>query len=271
MGGAVLGLTALASVVGEIDPARRAELAAYWLQSAAVAGERVKLPVSERPVLGSAESRRLRSRGLIPGVLYGREQPVAIAIPERDLRAALTGAGGTHAVLDVVVDGGKVHSSVLKEYQQDPVRGRITHVDLQEVRLDQPIQTALTVTLVGEPAGAKEGGVLSQVTNEVNVEALPLEIPEHLEVDVSEMHIGDTLRLNELTVPQGVTLLDDPEGTVLATVTMPTRVEEPEEVLAEGEEGELEGVPAEQRPEGGAEGAAEPGAAAAGGEGTVGG
>ena len=110
--------------------------------------------------------------------------------------------------------------------------------------------------------------MLSQVTNEVNVEALPLEIPQHLEVDVSGMHIGDTLRLAELHVPGNVTLLDDPEETVLATVTQPTRVEEPEEVVEEGEEA-AEGVAEGEQPEGAAEGAAEPEAAEAGGEGTA--
>jgi large subunit ribosomal protein L25 len=233
-----------------------------------VAGERVKLVVQERTILGSPEARRLRKRGLIPGVLYGREEPVAIAIAERDLRAALTGAGGTHAVLDVVVGNGKAHSSVLKEYQQDRVRGNLTHVDLQEVRLDRPIQAAVSVTLVGEAAGVKEGGVLSQPTTEVNVEALPLEVPDHLEFDVSEMHIGDTARLSELHVPDGVTFLDDPEEVVLATVTQPTRVEEPEEVLEEGEEA-VEGLAEGEQPEGATESPGEPGAAAAGGEGTV--
>jgi large subunit ribosomal protein L25 len=113
----------------------------------------------------------------------------------------------------------------------------ITHVDLQEVRLDQPIQSAVVVTLIGESVGVKEGGVLSQVTNDVNVEGLPLEIPQHLELDVSGMHIGDTLRLADLAVPEGITLLDDPEETVLATVTQPSREELPEGEAAEGEEG----------------------------------
>jgi large subunit ribosomal protein L25 len=214
----------------------------------------VKLTVSERTKLGSRESRRLRKQGLIPGVLYGRSKPIAITVGERDLRAALTGSAGTHAVLDVAVDGGSEHSAILKEFQRDKVRGAILHVDLQEVRLDRPIHSAVAVVLVGESAGVKEGGVLSQVTNEVNVEALPLEIPQHLEVDVSAMHIGDSLRLSELEVPDGVTLLDDPEETVLATVTVPTRVEEPEEELAEGEEAAAEGeAPAEAPTEAAAE------------------
>jgi large subunit ribosomal protein L25 len=233
-----------------------------------MAGERVKLPVVERTRLGSAESRRLRKQGLVPGILYGRSDPVAICIGERELRAALSTAGGSHAVLDVAIDGGREQSAILKEYQRDKVRGTIVHVDLQEIRLDQKIHSAVVLTLVGESAGVKEGGVLSQVVTEVHVEGLPLEIPQHLDVDVSGMHIGDSLRLAELAVPAGLTLLDDVE-TVLATVTMPTRVEEPGETLAEGEEGGLEGVPAEQQPEGGAEGAAEPDASAAGGEGTV--
>jgi len=208
----------------------------------------VKLLVQNRAVLGSAESRRLRRQGLIPGVLYGREAPVSISIPERDLRSALTSKGGLNAVLDVVVDGGKAHSSVLKDYQQDPVRGLITHVDLQEVRLDQPIRATVPLQLHGEAAGVKEGGVLSQVTNELNVEALPMEVPEHLEVDVSELGIGDSLRLSALTAPEGVILLDDPEETVLATVTAPTREIEPEPVegeeAAEAEEAAAEGEPA---------------------------
>jgi large subunit ribosomal protein L25 len=221
-----------------------------------VAGERVKLDVSERTKLGSSESRRLRRQGLVPGILYGRAEPVAICIGERELRAALSTAGGSHAVLDVAVDGGSEHSAILKEYQRDKVRGTITHVDLQEIRLDQLIHSAVSITLVGEPAGVKEGGVLSQVVNEVHVEGLPLEIPQHLDVDVSGLRIGDSLRLAELEVPDGITVLDDLETTVLASVSMPTRVEEPEVEAVEGEEA-AEGEAPEDAGEGAAPEAAE--------------
>jgi large subunit ribosomal protein L25 len=217
------------------------------------------LVVQNRAVLGSAESRRLRRRGLVPGVLYGREDPVAISIAERDLRTALTTRGGLNAVLDVVVDGGKAHSSVLKEYQQDKIRGRITHVDLQEVRLDQPIHATVPVTLHGEAEGVKEGGVLTQVTSEVNVEALPMEVPEHLEADISEMQIGDTLRLSAVKLPEGVTLLDDPDEIVLASVTQPRIEEEPEtaeagEEPAEGEAAEGGEAVTDEAAESGADG-----------------
>src|SRR5437660_5474852 len=234
-----------------------------------MAGERIKLTVRERDSRGSADARRLRKQGFIPGVLYGKgKQSHAICVPERELRRVLTGAGGLHAILDVVLEGEETtHASILKDYQSDPIRGHISHIDLQEVRLDQPIQASVNVQLVGEPAGAKEGGVLSQVQREINVEALPMEIPEHLDLDVSGMAIGDTLRLADLPAHEGVTYLDDPEETVLATVTMPTKVEEPEPEVEEGEELPEGEVPeGEEAPEGAAEGAAEPAADAAAGD-----
>jgi large subunit ribosomal protein L25 len=228
-----------------------------------VAGERVKLEVAQREGRGSADARRLRRQGLIPGVLYGRgKSPHAICVPERELRRVLTGEGGLHAILDVVLDGQKTtHASILKDYQQDVLTGRLAHVDLQEVRLDQPIQAQVVVELVGEAQGVTEGGVLSQVVREITVEALPLEVPERIELDVSAMEMGDTLRLEDLPPREGVNYLDDPE-IVLATVTMPTRIVEPEpEEVEELEEGELpEG---EEAPEGAAEEAAAEGEAEA--------
>jgi large subunit ribosomal protein L25 len=236
-----------------------------------VADDRIRLEVQEREQRGSRESRRLRRAGLIPGVLYGRgAEPRAICLPERELRRVLTGSHGLHAILDVVLEGQKtVHPSILKEFQRDPVRGYLSHVDLMEVRLDQPIQALVAVELVGEPAGVKEGGVLSQVNREVNVEALPMEIPERLELDVSAMQINDTMRLADLPSREGVTYLDDPEETVLATVTPPTRIVEPE-VPEEEEEG-LEVAEGEEAPEEAAEAPAEAGAeAVAGSEGESG-
>ena len=225
-----------------------------------MAGERIRLEVKERERVGSRESRRMRREGLVPGVLYGRSKPHSIAVPERELRRALTSEGGLNAILDVVLEGQKTtHPSILKQYQQDPLKGRLIHIDLQEVRLDVKIHATVPIHLVGgdDAPGVREGGVLSQVTRDVNVEALPMEIPEHIDLDVSGMQMNDTLRLADLKATEGVTLLDDPEGTVLATVTMPTREVEPEpteEELAEGEEA-AEGEEGEA-PEGAADEAA---------------
>jgi large subunit ribosomal protein L25 len=235
-----------------------------------MAGERTKLTVSERKRLGSSETRRLRKQGLIPGVLYGRGEPVAICVEERELRRALTGAGGLHSILDVQIDGtGQAHASILKDYQVDKVRGSVTHVDLQEVRLDQTIHAVVTVTLVGgeDAPGVREGGVLSQPLRELNVEALPLEVPEHIDLDVSQMEMGGTLRVADIPAGDGVTLLDDPE-TVVATVTTPTREVVPEEAL-EGAEAEELAEGAEGETAEGAEAPAEPEAEAAGDQGTV--
>jgi large subunit ribosomal protein L25 len=238
------------------------------LQSGAVAGERIKLQVKDRGSRGSRDARRLRRQGLVPGVLYGAKiESHPFCVEERELRRVLSGGGGLHVILDVELEGQKsTHPSVLKAYQQDPIKGRLLHVDLQEVRLDQPIQAIVSVTLVGEAAGTKEGGVLSQVSRELNVEALPLEVPEHIDADVSALRIGDTLRLADLSAIEGVTFLDDPEETVLATVTLPTRVEEPEPEEEELEEG-AEVPEGEEAPEGAAEQApGEAGAEAGAGE-----
>jgi len=185
----------------------------------------------------------MRAQGVIPGVLYGNGGSQAIAVVERDLRAAVSGASGMHAILDVVVEGQQtVHPSVLADYQQDPIRGTISHVDLREVRLDRPITAAVVVQLVGESPGVKTGGVLSLVTREVHVEALPGNIPEHLEADLSGMEVGDVLRLEDLPAIPDVTFLDDPHETVIATVSTPRGLveleeEAAEEEAAEGEEG----------------------------------
>ncbi|HET8873891.1 MAG TPA: 50S ribosomal protein L25 [Gaiellaceae bacterium] len=217
-----------------------------------MAGERVKIEVQQRESRGSADARRLRRQGLIPGVLYGRgKSPHPFSVHERELRRALTGPAGLHAILDVVLDGQKTsHASILKDYQQDVITGRLAHVDLQEVRLDQPIQAQVVIELVGEAAGSIEGGVLSQVTREINVEALPLEVPERIEVDVSPMQMGDTLRLADIAVQEGVTFLDDPEETVIATVTVPTQIVEPEPEEEEELEEGAELAEGEEAPEG---------------------
>jgi large subunit ribosomal protein L25 len=226
-----------------------------------MAAERVNLEVRVREERGSAAARRMRKTGFIPGVVYGgNAEPTAIAVAERELRKALTTDHGLNAILDVKLNG-DTRPVILKEYQRDPITGRLAHIDLVVVRLDRPIQTAVTVELIGESPGAKEGGVLQQVAREITVEALPMEVPDRIEADIGGLAIGDSLRLADVPVPEGVRFVDDPEETVIATVTVPTRIEEPEpEEVEEGEEG------AEVVGEEGAEGAeaAEPEAEAAG-------
>lgn len=164
----------------------------------------------------------------------------------------MTGASGMHAILDVVIEGQTtVHPSVLSDLQQDPIRGTVSHIDLREVRLDQPIQASVVVQLVGESVGVKNGGVLSLVTREIHVEALPMEIPEHIDADISLLEVGDALRLEDLPTIERVTFLDDPHETVIATVSAPRVEVEPEvEEEIEGEEVEGEAVEGEEAAEG---------------------
>jgi large subunit ribosomal protein L25 len=219
-----------------------------------VASERVKLQVQERSERGSAAIRRLRRQGLVPGIIYGGAfEALAFAVPEADLRHALTGAHGGHAILDVVVgDEKKPHSAILKDYQREPIRGGLLHVDLQVIRLDQAIQSSVTIVLVGESPGAKAGGVVTPSARELNVEALPAQIPDQIEVDVSELDIGDLLHLSDLTPPEGVVFLDDAD-TLLVSVTLPSLVVEEVEEEVEGEEVEGEEAAEGESPAGEAE------------------
>ena len=207
--------------------------------------DRLKLAVREREDLGSRPSRRLRAQGLIPGVLYGKGHSRAIVVPAGDLRVAMTGPSGLHAILDVVVEGQTtVHPSILAEYEQDPIRGTISHIDLREIRLDQAIHATVVVHLVGESAGVKTGGVLSLIARELQVEALPANVPEHIDVDVAALELGDVLRLADIPAIENVTFLDDPHETVIATVSMPRGYAEIEEAdAAAAEEAAAEGAP----------------------------
>jgi len=181
-------------------------------------------------------------------VLYGKGHSRAIVVPERDLRTAMTGPSGLHAILDVVVEGQTtVHPSILAEYEQDPIRGTISHIDLREIRLDQAIHATVVVHLVGESAGVKAGGVLSLIAREIQVDALPANVPEHIDVDVSDLEVGDVLRLADIPAIQDVAFLDDPHETVIATVSMPRGYAEIEEAdaaaAAAAEEAAAEGAP----------------------------
>lgn len=201
-----------------------------------MASTTTKLNVNSRSSEGSRAARRLRRSGRVPGVLYGGgADPVGFEADARELRLALAGSG---AVLDLSVDGAKATPVVLKETQRDPVRGETTHVDLLRVRLDEKIHAVVPVELTGidDAPGVKQGGVLEQITREVNVEALPTAIPESIVHEIGEMEIGETLLLSALAVPEDVTLLDDPEETVIATLSAPRlQAETAEEIESETE------------------------------------
>jgi large subunit ribosomal protein L25 len=205
------------------------------------------LAVDPREPGGSREARRLRRAGNVPGVLYGGgEDPIAFQIDSRVLRNTLAHAG---ALFELRIGGGAATPVVIKESTRHPVTGEIVHIDLLRVRLDQAIHATVVLDLIGaeDAPGVKEGGVLEQVTREITIEALPTEIPDTIQHDVSALVIGDTVTLESVTPPRGVTLIDDPE-TVVATLSAPRLqleeepgIEEETELVAEGEGAEGEG------------------------------
>jgi large subunit ribosomal protein L25 len=229
-----------------------------------MATDRPTIDVQKREEFGSRVSRRLRKTGKVPGVVYGggTGECINFAVDARELRRVIVGAG---ALIDLTVDG-DTRPVIVKDMQLHPVRGELVHIDFLQVRLDEKIQTTVPLELEGgeEAPGVKEGGVLEHVTRELNVEALPTEVPDRIVADVSGLGVAETMTLSSVTAPSGVTLLDDLEETVVATVTAPTKVEEAEpeveeeaELVGEGEEpAEGEEAPAA---EGGQEGSSEGG------------
>jgi large subunit ribosomal protein L25 len=210
-----------------------------------MASDRETLKVAERADFGSRRSRRLRSSGLVPGVVYGGgKEARPFQVPEREARTALAGAG---AVLDLEFDGSKPIPVVVKEEQRHPVKEHLIHIDLQEVKLDVAIQTEVPIELLGaeEAPGVTEGGVLEHVTHQINVEALPTAIPDSIAADVSGMDIGDTLQLSAVAAPEGVEFAlgegVDADEVTIATLSPPRVEEEPEPELEEEAEGEEPG------------------------------
>jgi len=212
------------------------------------------LPLTARDPEGSRSARRLRREGLVPGVIYGGgDEPQHFAVDARTLRNTLAHAG---QVIEVSLDGGANANVLIKDVQRHPVRGEAVHVDLLRVRMDVAIHATVPLDFVGseESPGVTEGGIFNQELREANIEALPGDIPESIQHDVSGLEMNATITLEVLTAPPGVTLLDDPE-TVIATITPPTLEPVEEEIETEtelvGEDGEpIEGEEAEAQAEG---------------------
>jgi large subunit ribosomal protein L25 len=205
--------------------------------------DNVSLVVHKRDVTGSRASRRLRKSGLIPGVIYGHgNDAVLIAVEPHVLREALSTSAGTHAVLDVTIEGQKRgHKAIVKELELDSVKSVVTHVDLQEIRLDETIESSVAIRFVGESKGVKLGGLLEESVREVTVKGIVTAIPEHLVMDISDLDVNETLKVSDLQVPEGIEVMLDPED-VLCSVLPPRKVEEEvegEEVV-EGEAGAAE-------------------------------
>ncbi len=214
------------------------------------------LRAESRFASGTRPSRRLRRDGRVPAIVYGRGlDTVSVSVNSRDLYGVLRTEAGLNALINVEVEGAETVLTVAREIQRDPVRGRITHLDFIKVSLDEAIEAEVTLEFTGTPlAVTEDGAFVETIETSVLISALPTQIPPVIEVDIEHLGVGDTLKVGDLPVLDGVTVLDEAERP-LATVVLPSIVEEPveEEALLEGEEG-IEGEEGADE-EGGAEAA----------------
>ncbi len=205
----------------------------------------IKLLVQEREETGNGPARRLRAEGMVPAVSYSLGKPAtSLSIDLDTLKSALSHGHNTVLELDFGKGAkGKAKAAryaVVKEIQYHPTKRHVLHVDLHEVDLGTEIEASVAVEAVGTPAGLADGGILEWERREIVVRALPVAIPQTLELDVSSLLIGHHLTVEALQAPEGVTIVDEPDAMIVALI--PPRVEqEPTEVEEGAEEPEVIG------------------------------
>jgi large subunit ribosomal protein L25 len=194
----------------------------------------IVVSAEKRTEKGKNVNRRLRVAGRIPGVVYGgKGEPTAVAVSPKDIVAVLRSASGENTLFDLDL-GGSRRKVILKEYQLEPIKGRLLHADFYEVALDKALQVSVHVEVSGTPVGVKvQGGILDFVTRELEIECLPTDIPEKIVVDVSELELGKHIRVSDLKLSDKLTVLTDPD-VVVVHVVAPRAEEAP--VAAEGAE-----------------------------------
>ncbi len=212
---------------------------------------------------GSRSSRRLRREGMVPAIVYGLGiEPVPVAVDARELHTALHTGAGSNAIISLEVEGGDIVTTMARVIERHPFRSEYRHIDFVKVDLTQTVQTEVAIHFEGEAAGLEDGGVFSPAKTHVLVEVLPTEIPEYIELDVSAVEVGGSLRVADLPAIDGVTYIDDPDAVIMSITTPAAEiVEEPAEgeeaEVAEGEEAEDEEAASEaadDAPEEGADG-----------------
>ena len=197
----------------------------------------IVVTAESRAESGKNANRRLRGKGLIPGVVYGaKKETLPVAVSPKDIGAILKSATGENTLFDLDL-GGEKRKVILKEFQREPLKGRLLHADFFEVALDKKIEVKVHVEIVGVPVGVKtQGGILDFVTREREIEGLHTEIPEKIAVDVSALELGKHLRVSDLQIPARITVLTEPGVVVVHVVAQ--RAEEvvaPVEVVAGAE------------------------------------
>ncbi len=196
----------------------------------------IELAVEKRSTIGKGEARRSRAAGRIPAVVYGAGKPnVPISVDRKALSDAFRGGAGENAIFLLKLAGSdQSRHAMIREMQRDPVSRKPMHIDFVRVLMDVKIKVEVPIEIMGIAKGVKtDQGILDVVTREIEIECLPTDIPAHIPVDVTELAIGDAIRISDLKPVAGVTIVDNPEK-VVVHVTHPTREEEPVAAVAEG-------------------------------------
>ena len=192
--------------------------------------DQVSLRADERTEFGSRVGRRLRRAGSVPAIVYGHGlEPLSVAVDRRELHAALHTEAGSNALINLEVAGSKKPIlTVAREVQRHPVRGDISHLDFISITLDEEIHAEVAIEYTGLPIGVKrDAGIVETIRTSVNIQALPLDIPGHITLDITELEVGSTLRVADLPAIKGVTYLDEPETNLVAVIIPRVIVEEP--------------------------------------------
>lgn len=212
----------------------------------------VTLKAKARSDKGKGPARRARAAGHLPAVLYGASvEPTALMVDLKEMSQALHTEAGANVLINLEL-GANQYLTVPREIQRHPVRGTLLHVDFLSVARDVKIGAEVPVLVIGESHGVKQGGQVDQHIHELKIEALPSEIPSSIEVDITELGIGQSIKVGEITPPQGVTVLNDPDDVVVGVIEpLALQVEEEVPAAVEGEvpaEGEAAAAPAEGEP-----------------------
>ncbi len=179
-----------------------------------------QMNVELRSKAGKGISRQLRIKEMVPGVVYGKGMdPVSVSVKHRDLQAAMAGEGGQNNLI-TLVGGGSLDQSmaIIADLQRDVLKGTFKHVDLHKVNMNEKLRITVPIVLKGTAAGVKEGGLLDLAHHELHVECLPGNIPDHIEIDITELKIAQSIHVNEIPLPEGIKLLDNPKTPVVSVL-----------------------------------------------------
>ncbi len=213
--------------------------------------DKLEISCSVREEAGKGVARKLRRGGKIPGILYGGDRVVSLVLDPKEIQRVLRSQAGENAIVQLNISGEKSQDLkvILRELQFDTIRSHLLHVDLYQIAMDEELEVHVPVELVGVPAGVDEGGVLTQQLYDLHVKCLPDQIPDRLSLDVSDLEIGDGLRVSDLSVPGGVTVIDDLDAPVVAVAAPRVEVEVEEEEVDEEVEEEVDEEAAEEKKE----------------------